>query len=189
MEKKELKKYGRQLIDTKNNISKISEQSITQPNEVSILVSGNEFIALQESLFVEEILRIIKSAKSEIKIVSYLITDDMVITHVQSKLKNNMIKVFIVVDYEGIKENKDLEKNLKRLKKEFPDRFNYKIFKDRGRRLHAKFIVIDREKAVVGSQNITFSALHSNLELAIYLKGEIVEKLNQIFDILWEEIT
>jgi len=54
-------------------------------------------------------------------------------------------------------------------------------------KLHAKFVIIDRELALAGSNNWSVSGGNSNVELSFRLtgSGEIVE-LERIFDKLWQ---
>jgi len=48
--------------------------------------------------------------------------------------------------------------------------------------LHAKIIVVDRQWALVGSSNISWHGHISNHELAIILKGDIVEQIASMLD-------
>lgn len=54
-----------------------------------------------------------------------------------------------------------------------------------GPRLHAKVVVSDR--AVVGSANLTRSALTANVEAAVLVTGEAVAKVHQWMDQLWSQ--
>ena len=48
--------------------------------------------------------------------------------------------------------------------------------------LHAKIIVVDRRKALVGSANLTWKGLVGNHELAVIVSGSIAFKIAVLFD-------
>jgi len=53
--------------------------------------------------------------------------------------------------------------------------------------VHAKLIISDGEKAVVGSMNMTATSLADNFEVAVYLKSPLVKDvLSPYFENLWQ---
>jgi cardiolipin synthase len=64
---------------------------------------------------------------------------------------------------------------------------NLKIldFSDRrGRQLHAKIIVSDRKKALVGSSNLTWGGMFGNCEIGLLVDGAAAWKLAELADAL-----
>lgn len=52
---------------------------------------------------------------------------------------------------------------------------------------HSKMIIIDKKKAIVGSINLSKSALTENREVAVKIEGKPVEELLKIFEEDWEK--
>jgi len=52
------------------------------------------------------------------------------------------------------------------------------------RQLHAKIIVADRKKAIVGSANLSWGGMYSNYEIGLLIEGEAAWKLAEIVDTL-----
>jgi phosphatidylserine/phosphatidylglycerophosphate/cardiolipin synthase-like enzyme len=53
--------------------------------------------------------------------------------------------------------------------------------------LHAKIIVIDRDKALVGSANLTWRGLVGNHELAVIVHGPVASRIASLFDKLCQD--
>ena len=52
--------------------------------------------------------------------------------------------------------------------------------------LHAKMIIVDRTEVVIGSHNISDSALTKNIEISVRITNpQFGEKCSQVFDRLW----
>ena len=55
---------------------------------------------------------------------------------------------------------------------------------------HSKFLVIDREIVIVGSNNWTFHSFNLNREASVKIKsGEVADKFLQVFNLDWENGT
>jgi phosphatidylserine/phosphatidylglycerophosphate/cardiolipin synthase-like enzyme len=66
-------------------------------------------------------------------------------------------------------------------------RFGVKVHKQKNLRVHAKLIVADDERALVGSMNIDRSAFDLRRELGIMIGDQpTVARLKEVFDIDWE---
>lgn len=46
--------------------------------------------------------------------------------------------------------------------------------------LHAKILVVDRTKAIIGSSNLSWSAMYNNYEIAALLEGKEAEKVAKL---------
>lgn len=51
-----------------------------------------------------------------------------------------------------------------------------------GRQLHAKVLVSDRKKALVGSANFSWGGMIANYEIGIMLEGDAAWKMAEIID-------
>jgi phosphatidylserine/phosphatidylglycerophosphate/cardiolipin synthase-like enzyme len=63
---------------------------------------------------------------------------------------------------------------------------NVRVFDfNRGKKqLHAKVLVVDRKKAIVGSANFSWGGMYSNYEVGLLIEGEPAWKLAEIIDCL-----
>jgi len=121
-----------------------------------------------------------KNGKSEVKEFFKIISD---------LLKNERSVVIIANDNESKKMpscNPDAKVKLKELKKKYPDRFQYYLFNSKSvhvkKILHAKLVVVDRQIALIGSANISMSALSSNYEIMLKISGDVVSRLSLMLD-------
>lgn len=55
--------------------------------------------------------------------------------------------------------------------------------------IHAKFIIIDDEVAIIGTFNLTKYHLFVNYDLGIVVKGPIVKFLNDLFEHMWKALS
>ena len=53
--------------------------------------------------------------------------------------------------------------------------------------LHAKIIIVDRNRALVGSANLTWKGLVGNHELAVIVYGPVASKIGELFDRLSQD--
>ena len=81
----------------------------------------------------------------------------------------------------------------KKLQDSFPDRFFLQYFKPeltktRIKILHAKITVIDGKIALIGSANISKSALESNYEIMLKVYGEVAVSLSKMLTRLSQQL-
>lgn len=112
---------------------------------------------------------------------------------INNLLKNERSVVLIVNDNESKTMpscNPDAKIKLKELQKKYPDRFQYYLFNSKSihakKILHAKLVVVDRQIALIGSANISKSALSSNYEVMLKISGDVVSRLSLMLDNLAE---
>lgn len=126
---------------------------------------------------------LIRSAKDEIQVMAYLITSlDFVKLLVSTAEKG--IKVVVVVN--SLQEQPEAVRKMLGEAKKRHEHFQVKEFCRRGKgSLHAKAIVADREKAIVGSANFTRAGMAGgNHEIAVLLDGRDAELLARLADCL-----
>ncbi len=56
----------------------------------------------------------------------------------------------------------------------------------RKKSLHAKVIIRDSEKAFVGSFNYTENSLENNREVGLFISGDAVTKIHNVFESDWQ---
>lgn len=75
---------------------------------------------------------------------------------------------------------------LAELREKFPAQFEIRDFQRSGKVLHAKVIVADRKKALVGSANLSWSGLMNNIEIGVLIEGMTSWDLASLIDRLME---
>jgi phosphatidylserine/phosphatidylglycerophosphate/cardiolipin synthase-like enzyme len=144
-----------------------------------------------------EVLEIIREAKSVLKICSFIITDEEVFTAILTKAKETQVAVFILTQLDPAKLENSIslvdfitEEELK----EIPSRTHLKYVKhlyDNGIHVraslsaHSKFIVSDRARGFITSANFTTPSLTFNTESGIYLDENSSKELDKLFDIIF----
>jgi len=136
------------------------------------------------SLYAQELYTGIREANKSIKAVSYIVYDRMFFDQIRGKLlTSDSLKVQFIIDRKGFP---GVKREIVSLEKEFPTRFTYKIYDVDDSSLHAKFVIFDDKKAIIGSHNITQNALFKNIELAVLVDDkEGIKVISEIFSRIW----
>jgi phosphatidylserine/phosphatidylglycerophosphate/cardiolipin synthase-like enzyme len=142
-----------------------------------------------------EILKIIRDAKSVLKICSFIITDKEIFNAILEKAKEHRVAIFILTQLDPVK----LENAISLVDfiteeeiKENPSRTHLKFIKqlfDNGIHVraslsaHSKFIVSDRKNGFITSANFTTPSLTFNTESGVYLDENSSIELDKLFDV------
>lgn len=149
--------------------------------DIQILATGSKFIGEGVRGTGQVIEELIRQAKNEIQIMAYLFTESGKIIPLLEKSLQKGIKVTIVINDLG-KQDAEIKKKISILGKEFSNLKVVNFLKEGGEQLHAKVVVVDRKKAVVGSANFSWSGLTRNYEVGVLLSGEAAWKLGKLVD-------
>ena len=158
-------------------------------NKAELIIGGKEYFDL--------LLKLIKNAKENIHLQSYIFSDDYTGKIIADALKvaaNKKVEVFLILD--GIASQSLSHKFITSLQKEganfkkFEPLFNCKHFYI-GRRLHQKIVSIDNKYALVGGLNIAnrYNDLPNKnawLDFAVYVEGEIVDNITDYCWRVWK---
>jgi phosphatidylserine/phosphatidylglycerophosphate/cardiolipin synthase-like enzyme len=83
----------------------------------------------------------------------------------------------------------EAKREISKLERKYPSKFFPQYFRPTSKGiLHAKFVVVDRKIALVGSANISKYALSLNHEIMLKVSGEIAADLSSMFDQLSETL-
>jgi phosphatidylserine/phosphatidylglycerophosphate/cardiolipin synthase-like enzyme len=153
--------------------------------EVDFAVSGRYWVGYQGGSILNTIREITVFAKEEVQITVYSFgTQIHEFSNILSKILNKGIRVQLIVNRFSKQPPKAVAMilNLKSKHNHLTvlDFSSTNSLED----LHAKIIVVDRQWALVGSSNISWHGHISNHELAIILKGDIVEQVASLLDSL-----
>ena len=150
--------------------------------KAQIIVTGNKFLGSKFRAIGPVIEEIIASAQKEIIIVSYVMTGSIndLLAHLENALKRN-IKIKMILNN---LDEKDIRLNewIQNAKSNYTN-FSYKIVSDENIKLHAKVIIVDRIRAVIGSANLTWSGMTTNYEVGMYMEGPEIWDLSTLIDL------
>ena len=159
------------------------ELEITDKGLLRLVRSGNEFFDLLEQT--------IQSAQKCIHLQIYIYAEDQTgnrITHALIDAAKRGVMVFLVADgYASQDLSKEFKMKLEAVGIQF--RFFNPLLKSKyfylGRRMHHKIVVVDGSKALVGGINISDNyndtiASSAWLDWALYVEGEVAEKLKKV---------
>ena len=150
-------------------------------NRLEIIATGPEFTGRGIRSFESVLEEIVKNAQKEIQIASYTISPSAI--HVLELLKNQAekgVKVSLIVN-----DTQSVDSTVKNFFSFIKERLFgvfsiYEFYPATGRNLHAKVVVVDRNRAILGSANLSWGGFISNCELGIFIEGEIAWKLSLI---------
>lgn len=148
---------------------------------IEILVTGEKLVGRGIRSLGTVIEELVTSAEDEIHLAVYLITSSTLVDLLISAADRG-IKVYAVVNSLEEQPGQIKEKLLSASKKY--KHFTVKEFsRDSRDVLHAKVLVTDRNRAVVGSANFTYSGMtEGNYEIAVLIEGKEAAVLAKIIE-------
>lgn len=143
----------------------------------------------------ESILEMIRTAKSYIKISSFVMEDQMVVDELKSVASSGKVAVFVISnrnkredeEYISTKEKRDITEaesihaHRMFLQKMYYSGVHVRLLDN----LHAKFIIADGQKGVLMSANIASNSLNKNVETGISVEGDDLKSLELVFDTMY----
>ena len=156
----------------------------TQPtmNRIELAGTGPEFVS-QGIREIESLMEeLITGAQTEIQILAYVFTESALpLIDTLGRAAARGVRITLVLNRLN-DQNPAVINKIGEMQSMFPA-FKVVNFEDRhGSVLHAKVVVSDRKKAVVGSANFTMGGMTSNYELGIFLEGDVAWKLSNVID-------
>jgi hypothetical protein len=162
------------------------------------VLGENLFVTYKEGLPLKgEIIKVIREAKASLKICSFLLTDQEVFMELQNVLIHTNVAVFIITQLDESKfstsfltedelnENR-YQSHLDIIKKLYCYGAHIRASKS----AHAKFIIADRQNAIIMSANLTDRSLNQNPESGLYLSdNNSIKDLDNLFDTIFQEGT
>ncbi len=149
--------------------------------KVEILGTGPEIISIGARAIEPVIEENIKNAKREIQIAAYALTARALhLVDLLLDAASRGVKITLILNAQTCRD-KEVARKLEFLVSSFP---HVKVvnFKSLKKTLHAKVIVIDRNIAIIGSANFTWSGMYSNYEIGVLLDGSHAWEVARILD-------
>jgi len=158
----------------------------------------NFFVTLPyEHSIKDEIIRVIRNSRTSLKICSFILTDKEIFTEIENVLNDFNVAVFILTQLDDSKFSSSLLSE-----EEMTENFNQvhldviKKLYSKGahvratRTAHAKFIISDRNLAILMSANITTPSLTNNPETGVYISDDnTLNHLDRLFDEIFQHGT
>ena len=149
---------------------------------IDIIATGQE-LNKEGVRAIEPVLEeLINSANDEIQILTYTISPSAlyILKMLERKAEKGITVTLVVNRLETFGEN--IKQWIKTNCNTYPHVRVVNFSKEDNRELHAKVIVVDRKKAIVGSANLSWGGMAGNYEIGVLIHGEIAWKLAKIID-------
>ena len=158
-------------------------------DKIEIIATGPEFIIQGARSFESAMENLIMEARKEIHIVAYMMTTSAL--PLIKKLKQVMDKGVTVT---LLLNNDDNDVNIKNFLLEMKENYTplfkmVNFYKRTQKNIHAKIIISDRKKAIIGSANFSWGGFTGNYEMGVLVTGETAWKIAKMIDSLIEKIS
>jgi len=149
-----------------------------------ILTTGNR-LKIKEFRNIDTVSHdLLENAREQIHLVSYVITDgaSWLVDLIEKNLQKGRSVKFIVNELDP---SKEIANRLYSMRAQY-ENFTLVEFSKKypGETIHAKAIVVDRRKAIIGSMNFTWGGMVGNHEIAVLIEGPDVEDLVYVLDMI-----
>lgn len=152
--------------------------------KVDLVVTAPHSYSIKASPTSIEMKKLLESAKSQILITGYSISEyfDDLIDVIISKLQKGVVVKLYLNDFEAKKEVLD---KLLLYKGKFLQLYNYNKTSDGIDSLHAKVISVDMKFSLIGSANLSLNGLQKNIEVGTIIEStRIANNINEMFNTL-----
>lgn len=154
-------------------------------NKVTIVVTGLAWMERGIRSTYSIVEDMLANASDEIQVATYMITEGaMDFIQLLTNCLNKGVRVTLVVNRFS-KQPQKIQTAISQLARDF---LHFDLFefcpKDKMEDLHAKLIVVDRSKALVGSSNLSWKGLIMNHELAVLVEGPVAARIGRLVDAL-----
>lgn len=154
-------------------------------DKVTIVVTGLAWMGRGIRSIDSTIEEMLSNATDEIQIAAYVVTsgaEDFV--RLLSKCLTRGVRVTLVVNRFG-QQPKKMQNMIMDLLHQFPHISLFEFSPNATNEdLHAKIIVVDRTKALIGSSNLSWRGLILNHEIAVMVDGPSAARIGSLVDLL-----
>ncbi|CAM1351061.1 MULTISPECIES: phospholipase D-like domain-containing protein [Tenacibaculum] len=142
----------------------------------------------------KEIINLIQSAKTSIKLCSFILTDIEIYEILLKKVKEHKTAVFVLTQLDNSKlltsflSAEEQTENFYQAHIDIVSKlYNNGAHIRAAKAAHAKFIIVDRSSAILMSANITTPSLNQNPESGVFINdNDSLKSLDNLFDIIFQ---
>jgi len=148
---------------------------------VRILATGSDFLQEDVRGTGPVIEQIICEARKEIHVMAYVISKhaDKFLDVLEKSLETGVKTTLVINNLAG--QDQEVRDRFISWKQKFPY-FRLVDFSRSEKTLHAKVVVVDREKAVIGSANFSWGGMSGNYEIGVLIEGRDAWMLSKLVD-------
>jgi len=156
---------------------------------VEVLVTGFKQVELDIRSIEPALEEIIAKAEREIHVAAYIFTRAALhFLDLLEKAAERGVKISVIVNSLH-SQDADVVSQLISMASKYPHVGVFDFTGSGGRQLHAKVVVADRKRAVVGSANLSWGGMYSNYEIGLLIEGDAAWKLAKIIDtLIWSSV-
>ena len=150
--------------------------------DVKVVVTGIDWMGGGVGSIETAMRQLFQDAKQEILLTVYTITSgaDMLFEWLEIALNRGVEIKMVVNRLDDLAPG--VVYKLHQFKQSYPHFYLYNFKSDDYVDLHAKLIVVDRQKAIVGSSNMSRRGLLTNYELALTVEGHVATQIASVVD-------
>ncbi len=152
-------------------------------NRIEIIATGPEFIRDGIRGYEATIEELINHAEKEIHAVFYVISIHALrFIRLMKKKAEQGVKVNLVVN--SLNELQDeVKEYLMEIQKRLAGIFQIISFHDlKNSDIHAKVLIVDRKKVLIGSANLSWGGITTNYEIGVMIEGEVAWSVAKLID-------
>ncbi len=151
---------------------------------VTVLATGPRFLRSRVRAIEPVLVELIEEAREELHVAMYALEDGAgTLVEALERAILRGLRCVLVLGRVGPGGRDTLERFL-RLRTDAPGLLTVVFREPEGGVLHAKVVVADRRKAVVGSANLTWGGLRGNHEIGVLVEGEPAWQIAELVDVL-----
>jgi len=153
---------------------------------VRTVVSGSIWMGSGLGSVESALHRLFNEANDEVLIIAFTVSNatELFFDHLRSMLQRHIRVRMVINRFE--EQHPDAQRRLQQVKNDYPGLFHLLSFVPSNDQsdLHAKVVVVDRSKALVGSANLSLRGLQNNHELGVVISGEAVNDVAHAIDLI-----
>lgn len=145
-------------------------------SNAEIVATGDKWIGYGITPTEDVIKEMINKSKKSLLITVFIISESKILENIEKALNRGVnIEIFVHNDKEFYR---SIQSDLIELQEKYP---HIKVFMAPDEFMHAKVLISDKEKVLIGSANLTRSGLSKNYELGVLLDdSKIAYKMEKI---------
>lgn len=154
-----------------------------QQEHAEIVITAPDSFRVKSRKTHEVIMELLENAQKSIVLTGYSVSDYFS-EHIDCIIKKSQQGVYVNIFINDLEKQKDSLERLMAYQSKFLKVYEYQKQEDKMAALHAKILVVDSNRSLISSANLSYHGLQGNIEMGILL--ESVDKAEKIEELLKE---